>query len=202
MEIEKCLRPSNLYGVEYDPVAYIDELTSICDRLNLTDILASILVEHKMYHNALNDPGNQQRYVDYWKINSRWSSTGVIESYMNPEFDLHNGMEDFCVLLERVGLILKTQADTERVVKIQRKIKCRFANYNEMKETKGKRDRANQEIFLHENSISMAELPLKELNQEWLKHHLPSVKKNSRGKKIAISNFHKNDMSTTKFLHK
>ena len=97
---------------------------------------------------------------------------------------------------------LNHQADTERVVKIQRKIESRFANYNEMKESKGKRDRANQEIFLHEKSISMAELPSKELNQEWLKHHSPSVKKNSRGKKIAISNFHKKDMSTTKFLHK
>ena len=121
---------------------------------------------------------------------------------MNPGFDLHNGMEDFCVLLERVGLILKTQADTERVVKIQRKIESRFANYNEMEESKGKRDRANQEIFLHENSVSMAQLPLEELSQEWLKRHLPSVKKKAGSKKVAISNFHKNDSSTTMFLEK
>ena len=61
-------------------------------------------------------------------------------------------------------------------MKIQRKIESRFANYNEMEESKGKRDRANQEIFLHENSVSMSQLPLEELNQEWLKRHLASLR--------------------------
>ena len=87
-------------------------------------------------------------------------------------------------------------------MKIQRKIESRFANYNEMEESKGKRDRANQEIFLHENLVSMSQLPLEELNQEWLKRHLPSIKKKTGGKKVAITNFHKKDLSSTKFLEK
>ena len=185
LEIEKCIRPSRLYGVAYDPAVYIDALTSICDRLRLTDILASILVGHKIYHSTLNDVENHERYADYWKIDGRWSSIGVIESYMNQQFGLHVGIEDFCLLLERVGLILKTQADTKRVVKIQRKIESRFASYNEMEESSGKRHRANQEIFLHENSVCMSEFPLEELMKG--------------DKMVAITNFHKNDSSAAIF---
>ena len=55
---------------------------------------------------------------------------------MNPSFDLHIGMESFCVLLERVGLILKTQADTERVVKTICEVELRFACFNEINEQK------------------------------------------------------------------
>ena len=120
---------------------------------------------------------------------------------MNQEFGLHVGMEDFCLLLERVGLILKTQADTERVVKIQRKIESRFASYNEIEESRGKRDRANQEIFLHENSVCMSELPLEELSQEWWKRHRSSVMKKG-DKMVAITNFYKNDSSAAIFLEK
>ena len=134
------------------------------------------------------------------KINDRWSPIGVIESYMNPTFDLYIGMDAFCVLLERVGLILKTQADTERVVKIMRKVEGRFSNFTEIDESKGKRDRANQEIFLHENSVSMANLPLDELNQMWLKKHLPSVKKSVKGKKVCIQNFLEGDTAAAQFL--
>ena len=36
---------------------------------------------------------------------------------------------------------------------------------NEVHEMKGKRDRANQEIFLHENYVRIDQLPLEELNQ-------------------------------------
>merc|ERR1711924_148089 len=125
---------------------------------------------------------------------------GVIESYMNPSFDLHIDMNDFCVLLERVGLILKTQADTERVGKTIRQVEGRFTNFTEINETKGKRDRANQEIFLHENSLSLEKLPLDELNQIWLKMHLPSVKKSEKGKQVCIENFLKKDMTSAKFL--
>ena len=97
---------------------------------------------------------------------------------MNSQFELHKGMTAFCVLLERVGLILKTQSDTERVVKTIREVEGRFSNYNEVHEMKGKRDSAKQEIFLHENSVRLDQLPLEELNQIWLKRHLPSVKTN------------------------
>ena len=56
-------------------------------------------------------------------------------------------MENFCILLERVGLLRLTQADTERVVKTIRRVEPQFAGFNEVKESKGARDRAQQEIF-------------------------------------------------------
>ena len=90
----------------------------------------------------MNNAQNQERYKSYWMMNGRWSPIGVIESYMNPNFELHKGMTAFCILLERVGFILKTQADTERVVKTIREVEGRFSNYNEVCEMKGKRDRA------------------------------------------------------------
>ena len=58
-----------------------------------------------------------------------------------------------CVLLERVGLLRFSQSDTETVVKTIREIEPRFSAFDEVKESKGKRDRARQEIFLHENRV-------------------------------------------------
>eukprot|EP00493_Phyllostaurus_siculus_P017775 UN18049 len=49
--------------------------------------------------------------------------------------------------------------------------------------SKGKRDHAKSRIFLHENSVSMANIPLNELNQMWLKEHLLSLKKSVDGKR-------------------
>jgi len=112
---------------------------------------ASIVISHKTYRDTLGSELNQIRYEDYWKTNGSWDALGVIESYMNPKFELYKGMEDFCILLERVGLLRLSQADTERVVKTIRKVEPRFAGFNEVKESKGSRDRAQQEIFLHEN---------------------------------------------------
>ena len=79
---------------------------------------------------------------------------------MNPQFDLYKGMEDFCILLERIGLLRLSQADTERVVKTIRKVEPRFASFNEVKESKGARDRAQQEIFLYENKVALEKLPV------------------------------------------
>ena len=107
-----------------------------------------------------------------------WDSMGVIESFMNPNFELFKGMEDFCILLERVGLLRLSQADTERVVKTIRKVEPRFASFNEVKESKGARDRAQQEIFLHGNKVALKKLPLDELFDAWSQSHLPSLKKN------------------------
>ena len=59
-----------------------------------------------------------------------WDPLGVIESYMNPKFDLYKGMEDFSCLLEGVGLLRLTEADTERVVKTIWKVEPRFASFN------------------------------------------------------------------------
>ena len=75
-----------------------------------------------------------------------------------------------------------------------------FQNYNEVNEMKGKRDRAKQEIFLHENTVRLDQLPLEDLNQIWLKNHLPSVKKHGEGKQVCIDNFLKSDSSTAKFF--
>ena len=77
-----------------------------------------------------------------------WNPLGVIESFMNATLPFCKGMEDFCYLLERVGLLRYTQADTERVVKTVRKVEKRFNNFNEVKQAIGKRDRASQEIFI------------------------------------------------------
>ena len=71
-----------------------------------------------------------------------------------------------------------SQADTERVVKTIRKVEPRFASFDEVKESKGARDRAQQEIFLHENKIALKQLPLNDLFDAWSQSHLPSLKKN------------------------
>ena len=103
-----------------------------------------------------------------------------------------------------MGLIRFTQSDTERVVKSQRKTEPRFAGFDELKEAKGKRHRAKQEIFLKENPIALTDLPLEEFNQKWLKTHLPSLKKNHKGVKDAfgssMKNFLKNDCTKARFL--
>ena len=135
-----------------------------------------------------------------WKFKTTWNPLAVIETFLNPHLDLHVGVEDFCVLLERVGLLLFTQADTERVVKVIRKMVPRFASYNEVKEAKGYRDRAMQEIFLHENKVALEDLPLETLNQNWLKHHLPSLKKKLEGTSKSIETFLKKDKSKAKFF--
>ena len=85
-------------------------------------------------------------------------------------------------------------------MKTIREVEGRFSNYNEVNEMKGKRDRAKQEIFLHENTVRLDQLPLEDLNHIWLKNHLPSVKKNGEGKQVCIDNFLKSDISKAKFL--
>jgi len=80
-------------------------------------------------------------------------------------------------LLSKIGKIRFSQADTERVVKTIRKVEPRFSSFNEVKEQAGKHDRARQEIFLHENRLSLSSLPLEDFNENWLKSHRPSLKK-------------------------
>ena len=109
------------------------------------------------------------------------------------------GSNDFCIFLEKLGLLRFTQADTERAVTVIRKVEPRFASYNEVKEDKGKRDRAQQEIFLHENKVALEDLPLERLNQKWLRYHLPSLKKKSDGKSKSIETIVKKDKSKAKF---
>ena len=117
---------------------------------------------------------------------------------MNPKFELSEGLEDLCFILAKIGLIRFTQADTERVVKTIRKTEPRFTAYNEIKEKEGKQDRAGEEVFLRENRVPIGELPLEELNQEWLKTHRAALKTKSK-KDVAIQNYLKNDISKIKF---
>ena len=124
---------------------------------------------------------------------------GVIESYMNPKFDLFKGMEDFCILLERVGLLRLSQADTERVVKTIRKVEPRFSGFDEVKESKGARDRAQQEIFLNENKVALESLPLEELFDSWTQSHRPSLRKTNT-KSISVEAFLKKDTTALKFM--
>ena len=123
---------------------------------------------------------------------------GVIESFMNPTFQLATDIEDFVWVMAKIGLIRFTQSDTERVVKTVRKTETRFAGYDEVKESKGKRDRAKQEIFLRENPVPLKELPLEQLNQAWLKSHLPALKSKSQ-RDVVVENYIDKDVPKYQF---
>ena len=128
-----------------------------------------------------------------------WNPLGVIESFTNATLPLCKGMEDFCYLLERVGLLRYTQADTERVVKTFRKVEKRLNNLNEVKQAIGKRDRASQEIFIHENPIALRDLPMDNLHKKWFQAHKPSLKKNAAAKALSIQTFLRKDTSKARF---
>ena len=212
--IEKCFDPEFLMRTPYDPKVYDGLLRLLAKTFDMETIIAPIIVGHAEFHKILSQSENQVKYGSYWdanhgkknKFNSRfkWDPLGVIESFMNPNFGLHENLYDFCTILEHVGLIRFTQSDTERVVKTQRKVESRFAGYNELKEAEGKRDRAKQEIFLKENPIALRELPFEEFNLNWLKSHLPSLKNNRKYVKDVVGkstrNFFKEDRTKAKFL--
>ena len=105
----------------------------------------------------------------------------------------------FSWILSKIGLIRFTQSDTERGVKTIRKVENRFTAFNEVKLNSGKRDRANQEVFLHENPVALTNLPLEKLNKLWLKKHKSSLKSNST-KNVAVENYIKKDKSKAQFL--
>ena len=107
-------------------------------------------------------------------------------------------MEDYCFILAKIGLIRFTQNDTERVVKTTHKAETRFAGYDEIKEKAGKRDRALEEIFIRENRVLIAELPLEEFNHTWPKSHRPALKKQSH-KDVAIENYLRDDIGKQNF---
>ena len=92
-----------------------------------------------------------------------------------------------------------TQSDTERGVKTIRKVESRFSAFNEIKLAAGKRDRAEQEVFLHENPVAIGDLPLEALNQVWLKKHLLALKSKSL-KNISVNRRIERDESKAKFF--
>ena len=141
----------------------------------------------------------QEKFSNNWKSQNRWNSRGIIETFMDPTTGLSTDIEDFCWVLSKIGLIRFTQSDTEMVVKTIRKVEGRFTGFDEVKLDAGKRDRANQEIFLHENPVALSKLPLEDMYQTWRKKHQASWKKQS-AKNIFVSNFKKNDKSKAHFL--
>lgn len=200
VSIERVIHPRLVLKEPYNLTRFSVDLESVCTRLDLMDLHASIVVGHKNYANILATHENDVAYTPLWKTKGTWNPLGVIESFMNPSLPLHKGMEDFCVLLERVGLLRFTQADTERVVKTIRKVEKRFSNFNEVKEAAGKRDRALQEIFIHENHIALNELPLESLHNVWVQRHWTSLKKRSAAKAMSIDTFLRKDASKARFL--
>ena len=78
------------------------------------------------------------------------------------------------------------------------KTETRFAGYDEVKESNGKRDRAKEEIFLRENQVPLNDLPLEELNQAWLKKHLPALKSQSK-RDATVENFLSSDTLKQQF---
>ena len=64
------------------------------------------------------------------------------------------------------------QSDTEIAVKVVRRVEPCFAGFDKVQLKEGKRDRAMQEVFICENSITIEKLPLKTFEQEWNKTHL------------------------------
>ena len=171
---------------------------SICAAFVCSDSIATVSVQHVQYVKLISNQNLQEKYADYWKTSGRWDPLGVIESFMNPKFEIAEGMEDYCFILAKIGLIRFTQNDTERVVKTIRKTETRFAGYDEIKEKAGNRDRAREEIFIRENRVPIAELALEEFNQTWLKSHRPALKKQSQ-KDVAIENYLRDDIEKQKF---
>ena len=200
LAIERTIHPHlalQAARVEGNPQA---DLKVICNRLGLVEIEASILVQYNSYTKILSLHENDPKYVPFWKTKGKWNPIGVIETFMNPSEPFFHGLEDFCVLLERVALLRYTQADTERVVKTIRKVEKRFSGFDEVKEASGKRDRAAQEIFIHENPVALSELPLDKLHKKWVQTHKSSLKKKNAAKASTIENFLKNDSSKARFL--
>lgn len=199
LSMEIVVHPSLLLkSTKYDPEYYRTHLQNICDAFDCGSLIASVCIQHAEFVKLLTDSDLQATYNAYWRTSGRWDPLGVIESFMNPEFELANDMEDLCFILSKIGLIRFTQSDTERVVKTIRKTETRFGGYNEIKQQQGKRDRAMEEIFLRENRVPISELPLEELNQEWLKSHRAALKKTSK-KDVSIQNYLKKDIAKRQF---
>ena len=135
LAIERVIHPSLVLRNPYNHSDFANDLKLICTHLGLMDIHASIVVHHKTYAKLLSLNENDVAYTISGKqrVGIR-NPLGVIESFMNATLPLCKGMEDFCYLLERVGLLRYTQADTERVVKTVRKVEKRYNKFNAIKQ--------------------------------------------------------------------
>ena len=182
----------------YSGAFYKPHLIKICKSFQCENILAAVIVGHERFTEIIKDKDLQTKFAGKWMIKNRWNPLGVIETFMDPSSGLSDGIQDFLWVLEKVGVIRLSSNDTERVVKTIRKTETRFAGYNETKEQEGKRDRANQEIFLRENRVGLYDLPLQEINELWLKSHLPSLKHKST-RDVSVAKWLEKDFSKHKF---
>ena len=79
-----------------------------------------------------------------------------------------------------------------------------FSGFDETKLREGKRDRCIQEIFLRDNKIALAKLPLDDYEQEWRKKHLHSAKKDARSRtdSVVINNYLREESSSLLFMER
>ena len=133
-----------------------------------------------------------------------WDPLGVIESFQSEKFGLYKNFHEFTYLLSEVGLHKLSQSDTERVVKILRVVEPRFSGFDETKLQEGKRDRCMQEIFLRDNKIALAKLPLDDYEQEWRKKHLHCAKYDARSRtdSVSITNYLREESSSLLFMER
>ena len=199
LSIEITTHPREiLKKVSYSSAFYQPHLIEICKSFQCENILAAVIVGHERFTEIIKDIDLQTKFADKWMNQNRWNPLGIIETFMDPSSGLSDGIQDFVWVLEKVGVIRLSSNDTERVVKTIRKTETRFAGYDETKEENGKRDRAKQEIFLRENCVGLDDLPLQEINQLWLKSHLPSVKRKS-SRDVSVEKWMEEDSSKHKF---
>ena len=198
LSMEIIIHPLLILKAEKPSEYYREHLERICDAFDCMSLIASVAVGHDKYLSIIRDVDSQQHFDKYWKRNNKWDPMGVIESFMNPSFQLATDIEDYVWVMAKIGLIRFTQSDTERVVKTVSKTETRFTGYDEVKESEGKRDRAKQEVFLRENQVPLTDLPLEALNKEWLKSHLPALKSKSK-RDVTVENYISNDTPKHQF---
>ena len=71
---------------------YSDKVNLVIDCLDVQQYRASILISHQTYRNLLDSASNQIKYADDWKTSGSCDALGVIERFMNPNFELFKGM--------------------------------------------------------------------------------------------------------------
>ena len=144
LSMEIIIHPRLILKVEKPSVYYREHLERICDAFDCTSLIASVAVGHDKYLSIIRDVDSQQHFDKYWKRNNKWDPMGVIESFMNPSFQLATDIEDYVWVVTKIGLIRFTQSDTERVVK---KTETRFAGYDEVKESEGNENVQSKKSF-------------------------------------------------------
>ena len=129
---------------------------------------------------------NKQRFEDAWFVKNEagqatWSITNVLSYFQKTEFGLHEQIPDVVVIIALCLIMSRSQSDTEKLMKdVAEK---RFGGkFNETHHDLKKRDRVNEEMFIYGNSVPLHSLPLKELQKEQAKCHLPVILRTNPGK--------------------